>query len=75
VSAGPSESIEKRRSLFAAMGQKTFMMNEDAAGANLIKLRGNFLTTSVIESLAECFALMRQASVDPPRFLEVLTNS
>jgi len=56
VSAGPSESIEKRRSLFAAMGQKTFMMNEDAAGANLIKLSGNFLTTSVIESLAECFA-------------------
>jgi 3-hydroxyisobutyrate dehydrogenase-like beta-hydroxyacid dehydrogenase len=75
VSAGPSESIEKRRSLFAAMGQKTFMMNEDAAGAKLIKLSGNFLTTSVIESLAECFALMRQASVDPPTFLEVLTNS
>jgi 3-hydroxyisobutyrate dehydrogenase-like beta-hydroxyacid dehydrogenase len=75
VSAGPSESIEKCRSLFAAMGQQTFMINEDAPVANLIKLSGNFLTTTVIESLAECFALMRKAGVDPPRFLEVLTNS
>jgi 3-hydroxyisobutyrate dehydrogenase-like beta-hydroxyacid dehydrogenase len=75
VSAGPSESIEKCRSLFAAMGQKTVMINEDAPAANLIKLSGNFLTTTVIESLAERFALMRKAGVDPRRFLEVLTNS
>src|ERR1039458_1546903 len=70
VSAGPSESIEKCRSLFAAMGQKTFMINEDAPAANLIKLSGNFLTTTVIESLAEGFALMRKAGVDPQKFLE-----
>ena len=65
----------RNASLFAAMGQKTFMINEDAPAANLIKLSRNFLTTTVIESLAECFALMRKAGVDPPRFLEVLTNS
>jgi 3-hydroxyisobutyrate dehydrogenase-like beta-hydroxyacid dehydrogenase len=75
VSAGPSEVIEKCRSLFAAMGQKTFMINEDAPAANLIKLSGNFLTTTVIESLAEGFALMRKAGVDPQKFLEVLTES
>jgi 3-hydroxyisobutyrate dehydrogenase-like beta-hydroxyacid dehydrogenase len=75
VSAGPSESIEKYRSLFAAMGQKTFMVGENAPAANLIKLSGNFLTTTVIESLAEGFALMRKAGVDPQKFLEVLTES
>ena len=75
VSAGPSESIEKCRSLFAAMGQKTFIINEDAPAANLIKLSGNFLTTTVIESLAEGFALMRKAGIDPQKFLEVLTES
>jgi len=75
VSAGPSESIDKCRSLFAAMGQKTFMVSEDAPAANLIKLSGNFLTTTVIESLAEGFALMRKAGVDPQKFLEVLTES
>jgi 3-hydroxyisobutyrate dehydrogenase-like beta-hydroxyacid dehydrogenase len=75
VSAGPSESIDKCRSLFAAMGQKTFTVSEDAPAANLIKLSGNFLTTTVIESLAEGFALMRKAGVDPQKFLEVLTES
>lgn len=75
VTAGPSDSIEKCRSLFAAMGQKTFVINEDAPAANLIKLSGNFLTTTVIESLAEGFALMRKAGVDPQKFLEVLTES
>jgi 3-hydroxyisobutyrate dehydrogenase-like beta-hydroxyacid dehydrogenase len=75
VSAGPSEQIEKCRSLFAAMGQKTFMINEVAPAANLIKLSGNFLTTTVIESLAEVFALMRKAGVDPQKFLEVFTGS
>jgi 3-hydroxyisobutyrate dehydrogenase-like beta-hydroxyacid dehydrogenase len=75
VSAGPSESIETCRSLFAAMGQKTFMVSGDAPAANLIKLSGNFLTTTVIESLAEGFALMRKAGVDPQKFLEVLTES
>jgi len=75
VSAGPSESIEKCRGLFAAMGQKTFTIGEDAPAANLVKLSGNFLITTVIESLAEGFALMRKAGVDPHRFLEVLTES
>jgi len=56
-------------------GAKNFMINEDAPAANLIKLSGNFLTTTVIESLAEAFALMRKAGVDPQKFLEVLTES
>jgi 3-hydroxyisobutyrate dehydrogenase-like beta-hydroxyacid dehydrogenase len=75
VSAGPSESINKCRSLLAAMGQRTFTVSEDAPAANLVKLSGNFLTTTVIESLAEGFALMRKAGVDPQKFLEVLTGS
>ena len=75
VSAGPIEPMEKCRSLFAAMGQRTFIIGEDAPAANLIKLSGNFLTSTVIESLAECFALTRKAGVDPQKFLEVLTES
>jgi 3-hydroxyisobutyrate dehydrogenase-like beta-hydroxyacid dehydrogenase len=75
VSAGPAELIEKYHSLFAAMGQRTFVVSTDAPAANLIKLSGNFLTTTVIESLAECIALMRKAGVDPQKFMEVLTNS
>jgi 3-hydroxyisobutyrate dehydrogenase-like beta-hydroxyacid dehydrogenase len=57
------------------MGQKLFVINEDAPAANLVKLTGNFLITTVIESLAEAFALMRKSGVDPHKFLDVLTDS
>jgi 3-hydroxyisobutyrate dehydrogenase-like beta-hydroxyacid dehydrogenase len=75
VSAGPTEQIEKCRGLFDAMGQKLFVLSEDAPAASLAKLGGNFLITTVIESLAEAFALMRKSGIDPQKFLEVLTES
>jgi len=75
VSAGPAAQIERCRNLFEAMSQKIFMTSEDAPAANLIKLSGNFLITTMIESLAEAFALVRKSGVDPQKFLEVLTQS
>ncbi len=75
VAAGPAAQIERCRALFDVMGQKTFVAGEDAPGANLIKLTGNFLITTVIESLAEGFALIRKSGLDANQFLEILTNS
>jgi len=57
------------------MGQKTFNAGDDAPAANLIKLTGNFLITTVIESLAESVALARKAGLDANQVLEILTNS
>lgn len=75
VAAGPANQIERCRALFDALGQKTFLAGEEAPGANLIKLTGNFLITTVIESLAEGFALVRKSGLDANQFLEILTNS
>jgi 3-hydroxyisobutyrate dehydrogenase-like beta-hydroxyacid dehydrogenase len=75
VAGGPSEQIEHCRPLFDAIGQKTFMAGEEAHAANAIKLAGNFVITTVIESLAEAFAFGRKSGVHPDTFLEILTNS
>jgi 3-hydroxyisobutyrate dehydrogenase-like beta-hydroxyacid dehydrogenase len=75
VAAGPAAQIERCHPLFDAMGQKTFIAGEDASGANLMKLTGNFLITAVIEGLAESFALVRKAGLDANLFHEILTNS
>src|SRR6266542_1591139 len=75
VVAGPAEQVERFRPLFDAIGQKTFMAGEEAHAANVIKLSGNFLITTVIESLAEAFAFGRKSGVDPHTFLDILTNS
>jgi 3-hydroxyisobutyrate dehydrogenase-like beta-hydroxyacid dehydrogenase len=75
VTAGPAAQIERCHPLFDAMGQKTFIAGEEASGANLMKLTGNFLITAVIEGLAESFALVRKAGLDANLFHEILTNS
>jgi 3-hydroxyisobutyrate dehydrogenase-like beta-hydroxyacid dehydrogenase len=75
VAAGPAEQIERCRPLFDAIGQKTFLVGEEAHAANVIKLAGNFLITTVIESLGEAFAFGRKFGVDPHTFLDILTNS
>src|SRR5262249_55264705 len=61
--------------LFQPIGQKTFRVGEDPPAANVVKLAGNFLITSVIESLAEATALVRKSGLDPRAFVDVLTNS
>jgi len=63
------------RPLFDAIGQKTFIVGEEAHAANVIKLAGNFLITSAIEGLAEAFAFGRKFGVDSHAFLEILTES
>ena len=75
VAAGETLAVEKCRELFSAIGQRTFEIGEEAPAANLFKLNGNFLITTVIESLAETFALVRKSGYDQFKFLEVMTES
>lgn len=75
AAAGPAEQITRCQSLFDAMGQKTFVVGDEAPAASLVKVTANFLITTVIESLGEAFALIRKSGVDPEKFLEVLTGS
>lgn len=75
VAAGPAQQIERCRALFDRMGQKTFVVDEQPPAANVFKLAGNFLITTVLESLAEAFALVRKSGLDAEKFLEVMTES
>jgi 3-hydroxyisobutyrate dehydrogenase-like beta-hydroxyacid dehydrogenase len=75
IAAGRGEVVGRCQVLFDAMGQKTFVVDEKPPAANLIKLSGNFLITSIIESLGETFALTRKSGIDPHRVLEILTGT
>jgi 3-hydroxyisobutyrate dehydrogenase-like beta-hydroxyacid dehydrogenase len=75
VASGPSKQIERCQALFDVMGQKTYVIDEEPATANVVKLTGNFLITTAIESLAEALAVVRKAKVDPDKFLEIITGS
>jgi 3-hydroxyisobutyrate dehydrogenase-like beta-hydroxyacid dehydrogenase len=75
VAAGESDVIDACVPLFDAMGQKTVRMGRKPEAANLVKLSGNFLLASVIESLGEAVALIRKAGIDHHRYLELLTTT
>lgn len=75
VAAGAGDIIARCQPLFDAMGQRTFVVGEEAPKANVVKLAGNFLIASVIESLGEAYALLRKSGVEPERFLEVMTST
>ena len=75
VAAGADQTLAFVQPLFDTIGQRTYRMGTDPTGANLVKLSGNFLLFSVIESLAESFALIRKAGVDIMAFKDLLTSS
>jgi 3-hydroxyisobutyrate dehydrogenase-like beta-hydroxyacid dehydrogenase len=73
VAAGPSAAVEAVTPLFDAIAQRTFVVSEDPTAANLVKLSGNFMIGSVIESLGEAMALVNKGGVDKQQYLEILT--
>jgi len=75
VAGGAPDVVEACRPLFEAMGQKTFHLGDEPKAANLVKLSGNFLIASVIETLGEALALVRKAGIDPRQYLDFLTST
>src|SRR6267378_4522869 len=75
VAAGPAASVERCKPLFEVMGPKLFVAGERPSMANVVKLSGNFLIATVLESLAEALAFARKSGVDPGALLEFLTTT
>jgi 3-hydroxyisobutyrate dehydrogenase-like beta-hydroxyacid dehydrogenase len=75
VAAGESETVQAASPVFDAIGQRTFVISDEPKAANLVKLSGNFLIASVIESLGEAMALVGKAGVDKQEYLEILTST
>jgi 3-hydroxyisobutyrate dehydrogenase-like beta-hydroxyacid dehydrogenase len=75
VAGGEANLITRCQPLFDAVGQRTFVIGDTPAWANLVKLSGNFLIAAMIECLGETVALMRKSGVDPQRFIDIMTGS
>jgi 3-hydroxyisobutyrate dehydrogenase-like beta-hydroxyacid dehydrogenase len=74
VAAGEPTAVQAVRPLLDAIGRKVFVVSDTPQSANLVKLSGNFLNASVIESLGEAFALIGKGGIDRQRYLEILSS-
>jgi 3-hydroxyisobutyrate dehydrogenase-like beta-hydroxyacid dehydrogenase len=75
VAAGEAASVEIAAPIFAAIGQKTFVISDMPWRANLLKLSGNFLIASAIESLGEAIALVAKGGIEKAQYVEILTST
>ena len=75
IAAGDPAAVQSVSPLFDAIGQRTFVVADDPTAASLVKLSGNFLIASVIESLGEATALVAKAGVDKQQYIDILTST
>jgi len=75
VVAGRTDAIDRCTPLFEVIGQRTFRFGAHPPTANLIKLSGNFLIASVLESLSEAMALVGKAGIDQHEYVDFLTST
>jgi 3-hydroxyisobutyrate dehydrogenase-like beta-hydroxyacid dehydrogenase len=75
IAAGEPDAVRTVAPLLEAISQKVSTVAEAAEAANLVKLSGNFLIASVIESLGEAMALVEKAGVDKNHYLAILTST
>lgn len=75
AAAGEKQTIEHCRPVLEALGQKLFVLGEKPEMANVVKVSGNFLIATVIESLGEAIALARKYDIDPHAYVDFLTAS
>lgn len=75
VAAGQQTLLTQVQPLLDVLGQRTFIVANEPEKANLVKLSGNFLIATVIESLGEAMALVEKGGVDRHQYLDLLTAS
>lgn len=75
VAAGSAEAIARATPLFEAMGPKLFVVGNKPSQANVVKLTGNFLIASMLESMGEALAFSRKAGIDARALLDFLTST
>jgi 3-hydroxyisobutyrate dehydrogenase-like beta-hydroxyacid dehydrogenase len=75
VAAGASADVERCQPILDSLGQRTFVIGDDPAQANLVKLLGNMMSATALEMLGEVVAVVRKRGLDPQPFIDVMTST
>lgn len=73
--AGQASAIEKAKPLLELMGAKLWPMGDAPERANVVKLAGNFMIVTAIESMAEASVLARAYGVSAADFIGLMTST
>jgi len=75
VVSGDPATLARIAPLLSAIGERTWPISGPPERANVVKLAGNFMIASAIETMGEAAALVQAYGVSSGDFLNVLTNT
>jgi len=75
VVAGDAAAIARIEPLLSAIGERTWPLGNVPEGANVVKLAGNFMIASALETMGEAAALVKSHGVAPGDFLKVMSST
>ena len=73
--SGNAGAIETARPALTAMSQGLFTFGDDAGAANIVKLSGNFMIASCVETMAEVATLAEKNGIAREAVLGMLTST
>jgi 3-hydroxyisobutyrate dehydrogenase-like beta-hydroxyacid dehydrogenase len=74
MTAGDKKLIDKCKPVFNCIAKSVHVVGDQAEQANICKLAANFMISSMIETLAEAFALLRKNGIDHKLFLQIMAG-
>lgn len=75
MAAGPEAALAKVLPLLREIGQTANVVGAEPWQANLVKLAGNMLLVSLVETLGEACAMAEKSGLAPQRLVELLTGT
>lgn len=75
IAGGSSENIERARPILEPMSRGISVVGSEPWQAHAVKLGGNFLISTMLQSLSEAFVYAESQSVDPKAFFEAVNSA
>lgn len=75
VVAGDGAAITRIEPLLLAIGERIWPLGSAPERANVVKLAGNFMIASALETMGEAAALVRAHGIASADFLDILTST
>jgi 3-hydroxyisobutyrate dehydrogenase-like beta-hydroxyacid dehydrogenase len=75
VAGGPAAVLERLQPLFSAIAQRVWPVGNEPERANAVKLAGNFMIASALETMGEAAALAQAHGVATADFLDILNST
>ena len=75
VAAGAPENVERARPILEAMSRGISVVGVEPWQAHALKVGGNFLISTMIQSLSEAFVFAESQGIEPGVFLEAVNSA